>query len=36
MKQAYDLRDARPADLAEPGQLGVVANGATADQFLEA
>ena len=29
MKQAHDLRDARPADLAEPGQLGVVANGAT-------
>jgi FKBP-type peptidyl-prolyl cis-trans isomerase len=26
MKQAHDLRDARPADLAEPGQLGVVAN----------
>src|SRR6516162_10544805 len=36
MKQAHDLRDACPADLAEPGQLGVVANGATADQLLEA
>ena len=27
MKQAHDLREARPADLPEPGQLGVVAYG---------
>ena len=36
MKQAHNLRDARPADLAEPGQLGVVANRTAANQFIEA
>src|SRR6516164_8291481 len=35
MKQAHNLREARPADLAEPSQLGVVANGTAADQLLE-
>jgi hypothetical protein len=36
MKQVHDLRDARPADLPEPGQLGVVANRTATQQLLEA
>jgi hypothetical protein len=35
MNQAQDLRDASPADLPEPGQLGVVADRAATDHLLE-
>src|SRR5262249_57032428 len=35
-EQAHDLGDPRPADMAEPGQFGIVRNGASAEEWVEA